>query len=49
MLICEGQDYAHRGEEDGGDGESEEEPVPGKVDGVVGDYEDADGEHGDEC
>ena len=48
VLVCNGHDDADGDEEDGGDGEGEQEAVPGEIDGVVFDDEYTDGEHGGE-
>lgn len=45
LLICDGHDDADRDEEDGADAEGQKEAVPGEVDGVVLDHEDAYGCH----
>ena len=48
VLVCDGHDDADGDEEEGGDGEGEQEAVPGEIDGVVFDDKDTDGEHCDE-
>ena len=45
VLVCDGHNDADGDEEDGGDGESEQETVPGEIDRVVFNDKDTNGEH----